>query len=470
MLHTLSLPLAIFGVPAALVLVVVTLLVKVYWHLPWRAERVSARKRLASAPFLKRTAQLLTAAAALSSASAERDVFANVCRPPSQPTACNASRAISPAPLANCPHAQGKISDLRWCCWSAAQDGHISAAIVQGRVPGMEAQPIGYWSRLLSKHPPGIVIDAGAQVGLFTGTAVALGHHVLAVDARPDHAQMITTSLKLNGLSHAATVAHAALGSECGKTVTIQQDIVGNPGSSHVDDYRRRLLQLQEEKEKEALFNEEGAHASGGSTRGWSEALAHEELAGIANEPAEYDELAERLGLPSTPSTRRELFIHHRSKVPMLTIDSLLQQLRTSAPTLGVRPRATSFLGSAAPSAVPSNSPVHAIKLDVEGLEPRVFMGAAQLMLNKLRPKLVIMELFVERLRACDVRSFLGAFGELNYTLDVSPRLNMPYCGGSNIHRCQGLSNTNGRLAPFLNSLGHYAEMDLVFYQGHHPP
>ena len=44
----------------------------------------------------------------------------------------------------------------------------------------------------------------------FTGTAVALGHHVLAVDARPDHAQMITTSLKLNGLSHAATVAHAA--------------------------------------------------------------------------------------------------------------------------------------------------------------------------------------------------------------------------------------------------------------------
>ena len=107
---------------------------------------------------------------------------------------------------------------------------------------------------------PGIVIDAGAQVGLFTGTAVALGHHVLAVDARPDHAQMITTSLKLNGLSHAATVAHAALGSECGKTVTIQQDIVGNPGSSHVDDYRRRLLQLQEEKERRRRFSTRRAH------------------------------------------------------------------------------------------------------------------------------------------------------------------------------------------------------------------
>ena len=55
-------------------------------------------------------------------------------------------------------------------------------------------------------------------------------------------------------------------------------------------------------------------------------------------------------------------------------------------------PSCLKALAVAAPSAVPSNSPVHAIKLDVEGLEPPVFMGAAQLMLDKLRPKLFIME------------------------------------------------------------------------------
>ena len=121
----------------------------------------------------------------------------------------------------------------------------------------METQPVGYWSRLLSAQPPGIVIDAGAQVGLFTGTAVALGHHVLAVDARPEHVQMIATSLKLNGLSHAATITHAALGSDCGKMVTIQQNIAGNPGSSHVDDYRRRRLEQQQEEEAQQQEQEQ---------------------------------------------------------------------------------------------------------------------------------------------------------------------------------------------------------------------
>ena len=70
-------------------------------------------------------------------------------------------------------------------------------------------------------------------------------------------------------------------------------------------------------------------------------------------------------------------------------------------------------------------------------------MGAAQLMVRALRPKLVIMELFVERLKACNVRDFLGGFGQLNYTMDVSPRLNMPYCAGTT-SRCSHLSNKNG--------------------------
>ena len=69
-------------------------------------------------------------------------------------------------------------------------------------------------------------------------------------------------------------------------------------------------------------------------------------------------------------------------------------------------------------------------------------MGSVQLMAKALRPKLIIMEVFVQRLKACSVRNFLGAFGQLNYTMDVSPRLNMPYC--SNIARCTQLSASNG--------------------------
>ena len=68
----------------------------------------------------------------------------------------------------------------------------------------MEEESIRAWHGVLSDQPPGLVIDAGAQVGLFTGTALSLGHHVVAIDARPEHVQMLETSVRLNRLTHAA--------------------------------------------------------------------------------------------------------------------------------------------------------------------------------------------------------------------------------------------------------------------------
>jgi len=338
---------------------------------------------------------LACAVAGTAVVTAQRDVpyvFANVCHPPSSltpsssPSACNV-QILAPPFRGSCPHAEGKVSGLRWCCWEEHEDRHISAAILRGQVPDMESTPVGHWKHLLQSYPPGIVVDAGSQVGLFTGIALAFGHHVIAVDARPDHTEMLTTSLKLNGLESAATVVHAALGSECGKMVTIEQHEQGNPGSSHIEGFRR--LQQQQ----------------------------------------------------------------HSSHVPMLSLDSIIASARRNA--------VNGMLGAKAGSKIAKSAPVLALKLDVEGLEARVLMGAARLMAPMHRPKLIIMEVFVSRLTACNVRDFIGGFGQLNYTVDVSARLNMPYCADSS--RCKQLSAARG-LGHFLESLSNGQEMDLVFF------
>ena len=141
----------------------------------------------------------------------------------------------------------------------------------------------------------------------------------------------------------------------------------------------------------------------------------------------------------------------HRSLVPLVTMDSILEAVAAR----GVRTKNGSLLSKGLPI-------VHAIKLDVEGFEARVFMGGARLMARELRPKLIIMELFVHRMGRCRPKDFFWALGMLNYTLDVSPRLNMNFCKRS-VHVCNDMTTANGKLGNFLKKLGGRAEMDLVF-------
>ena len=159
------------------------------------------------------------------------------------------------------PFREGRVSGLRWCCWSDEDDSHISSSILQGVEPPMEVEPLTYWKSLLRSSAAGLVIDGGAQVGLFTATAISLGHNVLAVDTRPEHVQMILSSLKINRLEAKAMVVHAALGDECGRTVTIRQPVAANPGSSQVVEQRRLSLSRSLETPstlRQKQFNERG--------------------------------------------------------------------------------------------------------------------------------------------------------------------------------------------------------------------
>lgn len=66
------------------------------------------------------------------------------------------------------------------------------------------------------------------------------------------------------------------------------------------------------------------------------------------------------------------------SRVPLVTMDSILHAMAMRGHH-GTRGQQGAHKGL---------PPVHAIKLDVEGFEARVFMGGARLMAEELRPKL----------------------------------------------------------------------------------
>ena len=152
----------------------------------------------------------------------------------------------------------------------------------------------------------------------------------------------------------------------------------------------------------------------------------------------------------------------------MLTIDSLLQQLRTSAPTWRKTLRHQFLgLGGAIGRAKQLTRSRHQTRC--RGSRAAVFAGAAQLMLNKLRPKLVIMEFFVERLRACDAllsrrlrRAELhaGRISQAQYAI-LRWQQHTPLPGPQQHERQVGTVPEQSRTTP---------GDDLVFYQGHHPP
>ena len=109
---------------------------------------------------------------------------------------------------------------------------------------------------------------------------------------------------------------------------------------------------------------------------------------------------------------------------------------------------------------------VYALKIDIEGYEPRALLGATR-MLSEFRPDVILMELFVERFKDCDARKLIAAIAELGYKIDVYDRLlwngrrNLG-CKGDRGDACKGLVRGSDKLNGFLRRLHGRAEMDLV--------
>ena len=79
---------------------------------------------------------------------------------------------------------------MKWCAWPPNVDRHISPAVLRSGVPSIEKGHMDAFRKALHNKTKGIVIDAGAQVGLFSAAALSAGHYTISIDARPEHVQM----------------------------------------------------------------------------------------------------------------------------------------------------------------------------------------------------------------------------------------------------------------------------------------
>ena len=92
--------------------------------------------------------------------------------------------------------------------------------------------PAGFDLLLQLAPPGGRVLDLGGHVGIFALAAAAQGYEVMAVEASPRNATLLTYSAQANGLSHRVRVVQAAIGDHEGTVEFLQAGpygVVANP-------------------------------------------------------------------------------------------------------------------------------------------------------------------------------------------------------------------------------------------------
>lgn len=131
------------------------------------------------------------------------------------------------------PFAQGKFTGYHICTYPSEQDTHISNFMLIGHVPKLERVIYTIAERFLLKQGPGVVIDIGSNVGLFSYLGLSTKHTVISVDPVPTHVEMIRQSVILNGVFDDIIILQNAVSSHCG-TATLQPGPSKNPGGTSI--------------------------------------------------------------------------------------------------------------------------------------------------------------------------------------------------------------------------------------------
>lgn len=131
---------------------------------------------------------------------------------------------------------EGRFRGLRICGYPPGEDGHISAPMLQGRIPGMEQAIFGIAeTHLKSNASKGWVVDAGANIGLFTYLGITLNHSVVAIDPVTEHVEMLRRSASMNGIpNERMIVLQNAISGHCGRAKIDFGHKMKNPGGSSI--------------------------------------------------------------------------------------------------------------------------------------------------------------------------------------------------------------------------------------------
>ncbi len=129
------------------------------------------------------------------------------------------------------------------CIFPVKSDTYVSKTIALGRY--WEANIVNLFIALLNRDPQLHVIDIGANIGQYSLIGANLGRHVVAVDAKLKHVQMIHHSLVLNNYQKHVTIVHNAVSNSrsTGYITTRNTNqgasyvVQGTPNTTHQQDH-----------------------------------------------------------------------------------------------------------------------------------------------------------------------------------------------------------------------------------------
>lgn len=133
--------------------------------------------------------------------------------------------------------------DYRACVYNPQIDVYISATLKGGRF--WDAHIVEEMVDYLKNKPPGVIIDAGGNIGQFSLVAAAHGHKVFAFEPVEHTANIFLKSIALMKLQDRITLFRNALGSARGVTeINVNADNAG--GSTIVAKSKRDRLETIE--------------------------------------------------------------------------------------------------------------------------------------------------------------------------------------------------------------------------------
>ncbi|ELU14029.1 hypothetical protein CAPTEDRAFT_197017 [Capitella teleta] len=108
------------------------------------------------------------------------------------------------------------------CLHPVESDIYVSGSI---RDTGIwEEHIVQKFQQVLTQHPNIEVIDLGANIGMYTLIAAAMGHNVLALEPNENSIKRMDTALVRNSLTNKVIILHNALTDHCGPVELIGSD------------------------------------------------------------------------------------------------------------------------------------------------------------------------------------------------------------------------------------------------------
>ncbi|KAK0044027.1 hypothetical protein Bpfe_026541 [Biomphalaria pfeifferi] len=98
---------------------------------------------------------------------------------------------------------------VRICVHDPKRDAIVSGHLAEGKL--WESNLLDEMGKVLNKDPEMVLVDIGANIGVYTMWAAAMGHRVVSVEMLPNNAHLLQRSVEANNFDKQVVIVHNAV-------------------------------------------------------------------------------------------------------------------------------------------------------------------------------------------------------------------------------------------------------------------